>query len=424
MNKPKKNRLGFYLIPLLIAANILVWLLFPPVFDGRENFARTYAGEVLGSTAIILMAYSLFLTTRPKWAEKFFGGLDKMYRAHRRSSTTAFIILFIHLFIVPISYPGFQLGNYLAVIAFTGVVGIVLITLSPEGLAAESYEGWKKLHRFIGIFFIIGFIHALTVDSLDALIAITWVQLFFIVGVVSYLYTEIFGRFLGKYLPYRVENIQALNNEITEVDLLPNSAELKKHQAGQFLFVRFPNSKGLNESHPFTISSAPSENRLRLTIKSSGDFTERLKQTLEVGAEAIIEGPFGLFDYKTGGGKQIWVAGGIGITPFLAFIRDMENEPVREIYFYYSVRVPAEMVFQEELENADAKYQNLTMFYHYSEEMGHLTFEDVVSKIPSEITEYDLYLCGPLPMIESFSGAATQAGIPTDQIHYEEFSLR
>ena len=74
------NRLGLYTIPVLIILNIIVWLVFPPVYDGREDFVRTYLGEVLGSTVIILMSYSLFLSTRPKWAEKYFGNIVIKYK--------------------------------------------------------------------------------------------------------------------------------------------------------------------------------------------------------------------------------------------------------------------------------------------------------------------------------------------------------
>ena len=158
-----KQKLGNYAIIALVILNIIVWFVFPPVNDGRENFARAYAGEMLGSTVIILMSCSLFLSTRPKWAEPFFGGLDKMYMTHRRTSTSAFLLLFVHLLTVPITTVNLRIGNYLAMIAFTGIVVIVLITLAPRipflnRLTGETYEGWKKLHRYIGIFFILGFI--------------------------------------------------------------------------------------------------------------------------------------------------------------------------------------------------------------------------------------------------------------------------
>ena len=138
-----------------------------------------------------------------------------MYVTHRHVATAAFLLIFVHVLTVPISLTGWKLGNYLAVIAFTGIVSLVLISLAPRiaylnRLTGGTYEGWKNLKRYIGIFFILAFFHSLTVKSpLDAFIAINWVQIFFIIGAVSYLYTEVFGRFLKKYVPYTVEAVEA-----------------------------------------------------------------------------------------------------------------------------------------------------------------------------------------------------------------------
>jgi predicted ferric reductase len=87
-----KSKLGNLVIIALVVLNILVWFVFPPVIDGRQNFERAWAGEILGSTVIILIASALILPTRPKWAESFFGGLDKMYLSHRRAAVSAFLL--------------------------------------------------------------------------------------------------------------------------------------------------------------------------------------------------------------------------------------------------------------------------------------------------------------------------------------------
>jgi predicted ferric reductase len=180
-------------IIFFVVLTIIIWFVFPPEYDGRPNFERQYAGEIIGSVNIVLMSFALFLSTRPKWVEPYFGGLDKMYITHRQLATTAFLLIFVHVLTVPISVTGWKLGNYLAVIAFTGIVSIVLVSLAPRitflnKLTGGTYEGWKRLKRFIGIFFILAFIHSLTIGNpLHAFIAINWVQLFFIFGTVSYL---------------------------------------------------------------------------------------------------------------------------------------------------------------------------------------------------------------------------------------------
>src|SRR5215510_1749909 len=128
----KQNNMGNLAIIALVILNIIVWIVFPPLNDGRPHFLRQYAGEIIGSNNIILMACSLFLSTRPKWAEKYFGGLDKMYMTHRRTSTAAFLLMFVHVLTVPITIMNLRIGNYLGMTAFLGIVAIVLPTLSPR----------------------------------------------------------------------------------------------------------------------------------------------------------------------------------------------------------------------------------------------------------------------------------------------------
>jgi predicted ferric reductase len=425
----KQSNIGNWAIIALVILNIVVWLVFPPVNDSRPNFLRQYAGEIIGSNNIILMACSLFLSTRPKWAEKYFGGLDKMYMTHRHTGTAAFLLIFAHVLTVPITTTGWRLGNYLAVIAFTGIVTIVLITLAPRipylnKLTGGDYEDWKKLKRYIGIFFILGFIHSLTVDALDAKIAITWVMIFFIIGTVSYLYTEIFGGLFKQFLPYHVEAVKHPNNSSTEVTMRAKKQPIKKHRAGQFLFVRFPRDKILNESHPFTISSAPSEDVLRLTIKASGNFTRDLFSHLKEGTDATIEGPYGMFNYKTGGPNQIWIAGGIGLTPFLSFVRDMDGSLAHDVDLYYTVRHPEEAIFVNELEAADAKNSRLKVHIRYSAKDGSLRVEDILKNVEGDIRSYHVYMCGPLPMTMAFEKKFLDLGVPKDNLHYEEFNFR
>lgn len=425
-----KRYIGNLVIVLSVVLTIVVWFVFPPENDGRPNFERQYAGEIIGSVNIVLLSFALFLSTRPKWAEPYFGGLDKMYVTHRQIATAAFLLIFVHVLTVPISITGWTIGNYLAVIAFTGIVSIALISLAPRiaflnKLTGGTYEGWKNLKRFIGIFFILGFIHSLTIGNpLNAFIAINWVQLFFIFGSVSYLYTELFGRFFRKYSPYTVEAVRHPNAATTEVTMRAKKQPVKHRRAGQFLFVRFPGDKTLNESHPFTISSAPQEDVLRVTIKASGDFTRALFTRLHPGMDAVVEGAYGMFDYKTGGQRQVWVAGGIGLTPFLSFIRAMDGSLAHEVDFYYTVRNPEEALFVEEIQAAAQRNPGLKPHIRFSSTAGSLTVEEIVRNLQGGLSDVHVYLCGPLSMIQAFERKFLALGLPKRNIHYEEFNFR
>jgi predicted ferric reductase len=423
-----KRNLGNIVIITLVVLNLVVWFVFPPVNDGRPNFERTWAGEILGSTVIILMAAALFLSTRPKWAEPFFGGLDKMYLTHRRAAVSAFLLLFVHVLTVPISTTDLRAGNYLAIVAFLGVATLVLVTLAPRipilsKLTNATYDGWRKTHRFIGIFFVLGFVHAVTVKGLDALIAISWVQVIFLIGLASYLYTVLFSGWFKKKLPYRVETVKRLNGNTAEVIMGPQDQKLV-HRPGQFLFVSFDADKILSEPHPFTISSAPSENKLRLTIKACGDWTRHLYHTLENGAGLVVEGAYGLFDYKSGGEKQIWIAGGIGITPFLSFIREVQGNIHRDVDFFYTVRTREEALFLDEILAAGRKDPSFRLHVRFSLEEGSLTMDDILKQTGDRLEEHNIYMCGPFGMVTSFMEGFRKLGVPAGQIHYEEFNFR
>lgn len=427
-----KRNIGNLVIIACVLLTVVVWLVFPPENDGRNKFVRQYAGEIIGSINIVLMASSLFISARPRWAEPYFGGLDKMYVTHRHTSTAALLLIFVHVLTVPISLSGWILGNYLAVAAFTGIVSIALISLSPRipflnRITGGTYEGWKNLKKYIGIFFIAGFIHSLTIgDPLHAFIAINWVQIFFIIGSVSYLYAELFGRFFKKYLPYTVEAVNHPNNSTTEVIMRAKGDAIPKHHAGQFLFVRFPNRGTLDESHPFTISSAPQEDVLRVTVKASGDFTRTLFTDLEPGMDAVVEGAYGMFDYKTGGEKQIWIAGGIGLTPFLSFLRDMDSGLDKDVDLFYTVRHKEEVLFLEEIEDAAKMNPRLKPHIRFSSTDGSLTIENIIENTGLEqaIGGYDIYMCGPLPMVQAFEKKFLGLGLPAKNIHFEEFNFR
>lgn len=95
-----------------------------------------------------------------------------------------------------------------------------------------------------------------------------------------------------------------------------------------------------------------------MTIKASGDYTDRLVESLRPGVPARIAGPFGGFTYETGGHEQIWIAGGIGVTPFISWLRSLEGSFDRDVDFYYSVRGPSDAVYREDVEAAATRHRH------------------------------------------------------------------
>jgi predicted ferric reductase len=140
--------------------------------------------------------------------------------------------------------------------------------------------------------------------------------------------------------------------------------------------------------------------------------------------DAVLEGPYGMFDYKTGGAKQIWIAGGIGLTPFLSFVREMDGNLAHDVDFYYCVRHPEEILFLDELQSAAQKNPRLNLHVRCSSKDGSLTIEHILADIGGDVKGHHVYLCGPLPMTQAFESKFLAMGVPQGHIHYEEFNFR
>jgi predicted ferric reductase len=383
--------------------------------------------ETFSSSAMILWATGIFLSNKPRFLEPYFGGLDRMYVVHKNINMLALLLIVVHLIIVPTPLSG--PGVWIAWVTFPAMLILVLLTVAPRvpllsTFARLSYDKWRNLHRYMGVLFMLGATHMLMVQPLlmTAPVVFTYVGTIISLGVASYLYKEFLWERLKKRAPYVVKNVKKLNGTVAEVTLHPSQARVA-HRAGQFLYVHFDSDKTLEEPHPFTISSAPHEEDLRLSIKASGDWTQYLHEHLTAGANALVDGPYGEFNFKTGSQKQVWVAGGIGITPFMSWMRDFEADPHnREIDFFYTTAVPEEALFMDEIEKAK-KHKGFQAHISHSARDGRLNVDKLIAA-SGDLTDKDIYMCGPAAMVEAFRQAFIEKGVATGKIHYEEFNFR
>jgi predicted ferric reductase len=423
-----KRFTGNYFIAALVITNILLWIIFGPTAGISKNLPLQKVAETLSSSAMILIAAALFLANKPRFLEPYFGGLDRMYVAHKNITLLALLLLLIHLIIVPTSDKSGP-GVWIAWFTYPSMLIIILLTIAPRvplisNFARLSYGKWKGVHKYMGLLFILGAIHALMAEPLilHAPVIFGYVGIIVTVGAAAYLNKEFLWERLKKREQYTVEALKHLNGTTMEITLRPRASKLV-HHAGQFLYVHFDSDKMLEESHPFTISSAPNEEHVRLSVKSSGDWTQYLHDHLKPGATAYVDGAYGQFNYKTGSKKQIWIAGGIGITPFLSWIRDLDHELSHEIDFYYSVAVPEEALFVDEIERAAQNHKSFHTHVSYTSKDGRLTMDKIIAS-SGEPASKDIYMCGPIKMVEAFRDSFTRMGLKTGNIHYEEFNFR
>jgi predicted ferric reductase len=384
---------------------------------------RNVVAEFLSTSALVIASTNLMLSTRARPFEDAFGGLDKMYTSHRLNGLAVAVLVTSHFLVVPKTLP-FAPSGLFGLTAISLILFSVLAAIAPRSpwrrLVPLRYQDWKLGHRFMGVIILIAAVHSMLVPTRfsRALPAVSlWVYGFTLLGLLAYVFRETIEPWLVHRHRYRVAEPRHVAPGVLEIVLEPVERPIG-HRAGQFAFVRFEEGPS-HEQHPFTISLPPAGGRLRFSVKASGDYTRALQDHLSAGSTARVEGPYGRFDVRHARPRQLWLAGGIGITPFLALAPAIE--PGHDVRLVWSVHTPAEAVYVDELERAAAGRPGFTLQVHDSASMGRLRIADLGLEDPGGL---DVLVCGPVPMRKTFVADLISLGVERDRIFYEEFSLR
>jgi predicted ferric reductase len=158
-----------------------------------------------------------------------------------------------------------------------------------------------------------------------------------------------------------------------------------------------------------------------MVVKALGDFTTHV-QSLKSDRRVLVEGPYGGFvSDDSPNHRQVWIAGGIGITPFLSMVRSMEHHE-REIDLYYCTEVAEEAYFLDELFAIADEHPRLRVVPIRERDLGFITASDV--EAASHVRdEKEIYICGPPAMIRALGREFRALGVKRRRIHFEDFSF-
>lgn len=193
-------------------------------------------------------------------------------------------------------------------------------------------------------------------------------------------------------------------------------------RAGQFFFWRFLTRGFWYTQHPFSLSEAPEGDSYRITVKNLGDHSAKFG-SIPVGTRVFAEGPFGVFtDESRVANKALLIAGGIGITPVRALLEQMDGDLVA----LYRVVSADEIVFSDELDRIAASRGARVDYVvgdHATPEGRDLLSPRHLQELVPDIAERDVYICGPVGLIDAIVPSLRKANVPRRHLHVERFAL-
>jgi predicted ferric reductase len=425
-----------------------LWLIAEPaLFQIADFYAlRALMVNYTGILAIGAMSIGMVLAVRPTRIEPALGGLDKSYRLHKWLGVSALAISVLH-------WLWTQASGWLRDIGWLGpkvkkavveqTVPILNYFESLRGVAKDlgewafyaavllialalvkrfPYRYFFKTHRLLAVAYL-----ALATHSVLLMKFAYWSEpigpvmaLLILGGTIAALIS------LLRKVGYERRAVGVIDELFYHSDnrVLKVALALKDrwpgHESGQFAFVTFDQNEG---PHPFTISSDwHDDGKLIFLIKALGDYTSKLPTALKVGAIVKVEGPYGRFCFDGEETRQIWVAGGIGITPFISRMQTMEHLPKdKNIDLFYSTSAPDAAFLEHVQRYADVAQVRLHVAIAGKD--PRLTTERICELVP-QWKDASIWFCGPAGFGQALKAGFAEKGLPADNFHQELFDLR
>lgn len=434
----QKKNYGLLVILAILFLPVLLWIIAVSPLPRFSSFAIGMAniGQLTGLIGMAMFAISLILGARFRFFEKYFNGLNVLYERHNELGQISFILLLVHPLLLMPKYAGSSLYAAYIFLAPTAnwpqnwglfSLALMIILLVLTLFLRPKYNIWKRTHKFLGFAFFLAALHLWFIpsDTSRNIPLRVYMLALSAAGLGAFVYRTVLGSYFVKLHRYCVTNVRVLNKFVFEITMTPEDGrERIKFAAGQFAFFSFLDKNFAAEFHPFSIVSGPDEENVAIAAKNFGDYTANLAK-LNIGTRVRIEGPYGFFSYKNAERKkQVWIAGGIGITPFLGMAKTLKLEENYDVDLYYCVRNAGEAVLLDKLEQISLSLNNtFRVIKFFSDDLGFFINAEAIEDASGPLDERDIFLCAPPAMIHSLKKQFADKGINKDHIHSEEFSF-
>jgi ferredoxin-NADP reductase len=289
-----------------------------------------------------------------------------------------------------------------------------------------SYETWYYLHLLTYLAVFLAFWHQLALGadfSSHPLARAFWYALY-AAAAAAVLWYRVAAP-LRLNLRHRLRVAQVVRETPEVVSVIVTGRDLGRLAArpGQFMRWRFLAPGLWWTASPYSLSTAPRADLLRITVKAVGDHSQELAR-LRPGTRIWAEGPYGaLTADRRSRQKVLLLAGGVGVTPLRALFEALPARP-GDLTLIYRARTARELALRGELE-AIARNRGARLHYLLNDADGRsprLTAGFLRETVP-DLAGHDVYLCGPPGMARASYEALRAAGVPARHIHHESFEL-
>ncbi|MEM6566040.1 MAG: ferric reductase-like transmembrane domain-containing protein [Pseudomonadota bacterium] len=374
-----------------------------------------------GALSMSSMALTLILAARWRVVDRLMGGPDKSYVAHRWLGFFALGGALAHWGLA--SSVG---SGVLPVLAESGedvgnIAAIGLLVMTAAALTrAIPYHLWKASHMLMGPVFLLAAYHTFFVASPLAIGAAPWtlMAVVSVIGLVAWAQT-----LRRKLTPTKLVTVERATPFKGGIDItLRSKTPLPPFRAGQF--ATLARNVARAEPHPFTIAGGDETSR-RFIIRSAGDWTEAFVSTVTVGDTYRLGRGAGRFLPQSGVKRteQLWVAGGVGVTPFLAALEKMAPDSAARVTMIYCIRSRASAGAIEEVEQHAERLPQLDLFVLNDLEGDRLSSARFSEIARTMSPDTKVFLCGPEGLKDLVTDVWQTLGM-TGRIHTERFDFR
>lgn len=396
-------------------------------------------GQVTGLIAALAALGAIVLTARPVFLERRYG-LDRLLALHRWFGIITVFAVVAHSIIDTWAW-GAASGTSIvaalidllqhekwmvAALAATLIFAIIGLSSWRRIRTAMSYETWYFLHLLGYLAVLLGFGHQLTLGSdfaSDRLATWWWIALAVaVVVMIGYARVAVIVRSISR--SFYVKGAYWEADDIGSLHVAGPGMRRMRASSGQFFMIRAMTRDLWWQAHPYSLSSAPTDQGMRFTIKQLGADSSRMLR-LAPGTRVLLEGPYGTFTVDEAQGRPVvLVAGGVGISPIRAILEDCH--PSQTPIVIVRVSQESHVAHRGELEQLVASRGGRLVILAgpraWFAKNDPFQADTLRREIP-DIASRDVFLCGPSAMESAVVSGMRKAGVPTNRIHLENFGV-